>query len=163
MATPGLGRLVGHLLRAAAMVLAVGQQHQHPVLPVLGIEGLEGGLDGAGDVRARGRDQIGSQHVQEDLEGAVVQGERALQEGLAGEGHQGHAIPGQAIHELADFLLGAGHAVGLDVLGVHGQGHVHGHHHVQALAAHQFHLGAELRARQGQHGEDGHQQQQERP
>ena len=97
------------------------------------------------------------------MEGLVVQGQRALQEGGAAEGHQADAIPLEHGQQIVDFTLGAVQAGGLNVLGQHAAGAVQGNDQVDAPLLHGLPSKAVLGTGQGHHHQQQGQQHQGRP
>ena len=89
--------------------------------------------DGVADGRAVHVDGVEVDLAREVADHPVLQGERALEVGLAREDHHAEPVVLTARHEVPDHLLGHGQPVlRLEVLGAHGLGHVHGDHDVHA-------------------------------
>ncbi len=112
-------RLVDHV---AFEVLAVGDEDEDLQVIRLAFEGVDGGVDGGGDVGAGARDGVGVELAQGVLERVMVDGQRALEEGVAGKGDQPEAIVRQLIGEVGQGELGPLEAVRLHVLGQHALG-----------------------------------------
>ena len=144
-----LGGFLGGLQRAGVVVLAVGEQHEHLVV-VAFLEGGQGSLDRFGDGRAALRDDVHVQRLDALAEGRVVNGQRALQEGAAGEGDQAEAVGLGALHQVQRGQLGARQAVGRDVLRQHALRGVNGDDDVQPALLDFLPVKAPLRPRQRQ-------------
>ena len=86
----------------ALQVLAIGQEHQHPVVVAIVIEEALGFLDRTGQIGALARDEFGIERVQRFAERVVVEGERAQRKGTAGEWNQADPVAFEAGHEIED-------------------------------------------------------------
>ncbi|VTR68771.1 hypothetical protein DESC_720149 [Desulfosarcina cetonica] len=109
-----------------AGILSVGNQDHGFVRGAFGIEAACGRLHSAGDIGAAHGQVVGRQGTQKKVESVIIQGQRALQKGRAGKGHQSHAISlehGQQIEDLAFGALQPGRA---NVGGGHGAGAIQG-------------------------------------
>ena len=101
------------------MVLPVGDQDQGPGCPSVGRKGADRCLNRLPDRCPRYRDEIRVEIIEEDLESAVVERQRALHEGGPCEGDQPHPVSLEHIDEIRDLPFRTLQAVGLDVLGEH--------------------------------------------
>ena len=134
----GLAQLLRRLQRLALVVLAVGdQEHRLAGLPARSpLQHAARLLQGSRDGRALLRHVAGIDRAQEQLGGAVIGGERALHERLAGEDHQPYAVAAQPIEERRHLQLGALQPRRLHVPSQHAGRGVQGHHQIDAAAPH---------------------------
>ena len=158
MCRPALAAFFGGFQRAGVVVLAVGEQHQHLVV-VAFLEGGQGRLDGLGERRAALGDRVHVERLDALPEGRVVDRQRALQEGAAGEGHQAEPVGLGPLHQIQRGQFGARQPVGRDVLRQHALGGVDGHDDVQSALLDFLPVKAPLRPRQRQN-QAGHRQDQ---
>ncbi len=147
------------LLPAPLQVLAVGHQQDGPAggrVARVGaaLEQAEGDGQGRAEGRALGGDHVRIGHAQEELRGAEVEGQGALDEGLPREEHQSHPAAVEVLEQGAQLGAGAGQTAGHHVLGAHGVGDVQGDHHVGAALLHHHLVGAPLGSGQGHHQPD---------
>ena len=137
---------------SAAVVHAVREQDHDLRLGVA----LAQAVDGRGQTVADGRavlDQTAADAGQQGLEGALVRGQGALREGLAGEGDQADPVAVAVGDERAGDLLGRRDAVGLEVAGEHRPRDVDGQHDVDTLGVRPGILFDALRAGQRHDGQ----------
>jgi hypothetical protein len=156
---------VGTLAAAvgARQVLAVGQHHDRAAGARLRREALAGQLDGVGQRRAAARAAQRAQVLQRRAHRAVVQGERHLQRGSAGEFDQPDAVAAQALDRFLDELPRAHEAVRRRVLRQHRAADVHHEEHLGAAAADFLDLRAPSRVHHRQHQRAQAEQRQHRP
>ena len=154
------GRL-GRIHRTAFEILPVGHQDHHLVAVRAALQGGLCLLDGARDIGAAARNDPRVERGERLLKRAIVQGDRALQEGAARECDQAHGIPVQLIHEVTDRKLRALQPVGFHVRGRHAAGGVHREDDVIAAAFGLFPAIAGLRLRQ-RHEQQSHRRRKQR-
>ena len=123
----------------AAEVLAIGEEHQAAAFALAFAEGVCGGADRLGDVRAALRNDVHVEFVERGKDGGVVHRERCLQKGRAGECHESQAVALQGVEQILRGEFRALQPVGLHVVGQHGAGGVHGNQHIAAFAPGLFH------------------------
>src|SRR5260370_14791737 len=99
-------------------VLAIGEQ-QHELLPFALFNGVKSFLQGAANIGSQHGDGLVVYDLKRLLESAVIEGERALQECLAGEGDQSNAPVRVALDEIEDGQFRALQAARSDVGGQH--------------------------------------------
>ena len=88
--------------------------------------------------------------VQEEGSRTVIHGERALDEGVPGEGDKADTVSVQALKDAHDFQACPLQPVRRNILGQHGPRNVERHHHVLSLTPHGLDAGPELRTSKGQ-------------
>ncbi len=115
-------------------VLPVGDQDDDPEV-VVGGKGRLRLPEGRGQVGAPGGDHVGVHRLERLEEGPVVEGERALEEGVAGEGDEPDPVALELVDEILDGQFRADETVRLDVGGEHAPGGVEGEDDVDAPAA----------------------------
>ena len=79
----------------------------------------------------------------------MVNGQRHLGEGLAGEDHQSHAVGLTPLDEVGGYVLGCFKTVGFEVLCQHAAADIHGQNNVYAFHLHLLATEHALRASQG--------------
>ncbi len=99
---------------------AVGEEHEAVVAGGAFVEGLNGELEGAADLAAAARDGEGIDGLDGLGDGGVVGGEGGLQVGVAGEDDEADAVAGEQGEQVLGGELGAGEAVGDEVVREHG-------------------------------------------
>ncbi len=88
----GLRGLAGRLERTSLVILAVSEYDEMLVLVFRGLKAIARNRDGIGDARPWIAHDLRVHRVEENLCGAVIYGQRAVQECCACEGHDSDAI-----------------------------------------------------------------------
>src|ERR1019366_9322237 len=123
---------------------------QHEQLGPLGlIHGMSSFIERPADIGAGNRDSSVVDGHEGVLEGAVVEGQGALEEGLASEGNEPDAAVAAALHVIQDGQLGALQAAGGYVTCEHTAGAIQNEEGVLAEQVTDLRLLAPLRPRQG--------------
>src|SRR6266849_6444870 len=144
-----VAQLLGGLERGALVVLAVGDEQHRLAGRAAGaaVQYAPGFLQRARDRRPLLGHGAGIDGAQEQLRGAVVGGERALHERLAGEHDQPHAIAAQAIEQRRDLHLRPLQPRRFHVPRQHAGRGIQRHHQIDAAPLHDLGALAALRAR----------------
>ena len=146
---PALRGIFGGGEDASFEVLAIGDEDEEFHVVGLAAEGVDGLVDGAGDVAARTRNGVGVEFAHGGLEGVVVERQGALQKGVAGKGDQAEPVVGKVIGEIGYGQLGAFDAVRFHVLGQHALGAIDGEENVEAAAVFFLPVEQKMGPRQG--------------
>ncbi len=144
-----LRRLLRRLQRTGIVVLTVREEDQHLVVVAL-LVGGERSLNRIHQGRAALGNNVHIERLDALAEGRVVYGQRALQEGAAGEGDQAQAVGFGALHQIERGELGPGEAVRRDVRRQHAFRGVNRHNDVQPPLLDLLPVEPPLRPSQGQ-------------
>ena len=126
---------IGGLDRKAIVVFAVGDEDDVLVLLFLIVEHVVQHLaDAVSDEGAAARDAVRGDILQHQSEKAVVEGERALHDGGAGEDHETDPVPGEAVDGILDGQFGPFHPVWGQVFGEHALGDIEEENDVSSAA-----------------------------
>jgi len=133
----------------AFQILAIGEKDQKLVVRGLVVQRRTCHLDGSAHVGTAARNGRGIDGIQGLLEHAAVQGERALQERIASEGHQAHAVALELRHQIANGELGAGKPIRFEIRRQHALRGVERKEQIEPAPVGLFPVHAPLRSRQG--------------
>src|SRR4029077_14720213 len=105
-----------------------------------------GFADCRGDVCAAARDHFRIKGVERFAESVIIERHRALQKGVASEGHEAHAVAVQLVQEIMHGEFCAGKPVRLHVLGEHALRSINGEKQLESLSMCFLPLVASLRS-----------------